>query len=161
MQNSRDAARDLADLRNSMRTAMQTGSDAELCAVLQVAREEMPDALKTLQRALERIIEKESSEEEGPPAEDVAAKFVGSGKEKEKEKKGKETGLVGLLKRTKTMVSAQSGRGSVESGSGSGSDGWNRDTLDREFIECGIDALRRMSSGLDTASSLPSWTITR
>jgi hypothetical protein len=33
-----------------------------------------------------------------------------------------------------------------------------RDTLDREFIEGGIDALRRMSKG---GEMLPSWTITR
>ena len=33
-----------------------------------------------------------------------------------------------------------------------------RDTLDREFIETGIDALRRLS-GAET--TLPSWTITR
>ena len=35
-----------------------------------------------------------------------------------------------------------------------------RDTLDREFIETGIDALRRLS-GAGAASALPSWTITR
>jgi abelson tyrosine-protein kinase 1 len=44
-------------------------------------------------------------------------------------------------------------------GVGSGSDGRPRDTLDREFIESGIDALRRVSNGPDT--SLPSWTITK
>jgi hypothetical protein len=45
------------------------------------------------------------------------------------------------------------------SGSGSGSDGWPRDTLDRELIESGIDALRRISHRPDT--SLPSWMITK
>jgi hypothetical protein len=137
-----------------MRAAMQTGSDAELCAVLQVAREEMPEALKTLQRALEEIVEKESSSEEGKLVEDGAAKSGRNGKDKEKK-----AGLVGLLKRTKTMVSAAE-TASESVGSGGGSDGWSRDTLDREFIESGIDALRRMSAGLDTAS-LPNWTITR
>jgi abelson tyrosine-protein kinase 1 len=39
------------------------------------------------------------------------------------------------------------------SGSGSGSDGRSRDMFDREFIESGIDALRRVSHGPDT--SLP------
>jgi len=133
-----------------MRAAMQTGSDAELCAVLQVAREEMPEALKTLQRALERIVEREREEvrEENDKTIDAS-----EGKEGGKEKQG----FVGLLKRTKTVVSVESG---VSRSTGSGSDGRNRDTLDREFIENGIDALRRMSDGLET-TSLPSWTITR
>jgi len=133
-----------------MRAAMQTGSDAELCAVLQVAREEMPEALKTLQRALERIVEREREE----VREENDKIMEGSeGKEGGKEKQG----FVGLLKRTKTVVSVESG---VSRSTGSGSDGRNRDTLDREFIENGIDALRRMSDGLET-TSLPSWTITR
>ena len=34
-----------------------------------------------------------------------------------------------------------------------------RDTFDREFIESGIDALRRMSDGMER--NLPSWTITK
>lgn len=149
LQNSRDAARDLADLRNSMRVAMQTGNDAELCAVLQVAREEMPEALKTLQRELERIVEREGGV---LTADDVAVKAEGDGKDKEKN-----SGLAGLLKRSKTVASKAS---SASGSGGSGNDGWSRDTLDREFIESGIDALRRMSVGLDTAP-LPSWTITR
>ncbi|KAG6884189.1 hypothetical protein C0993_000531 [Termitomyces sp. T159_Od127] len=41
-------------------------------------------------------------------------------------------------------------------------DSWGPDTLDREFLESGIDALRRMSRGAGIAtSSLPPWTITR
>lgn len=35
----------------------------------------------------------------------------------------------------------------------------SRDTLHREFLESGIDALRRLSRGAEVA--LPSWTITR
>jgi abelson tyrosine-protein kinase 1 len=44
----------------------------------------------------------------------------------------------------------------LPSDSGSGN---SKDTLDREFIETGIDALRRLSKGTDLG--LPSWTITR
>ena len=58
-QNSHDAARDLEDLRCSMRAVMQTGSDVAVVEMMQVPREEMPEAMKTLQRALERIVDKE------------------------------------------------------------------------------------------------------
>jgi hypothetical protein len=37
--------------------ALQTGSDAEMIEVLQVSCEEMPQAMKTLQHALERVVE--------------------------------------------------------------------------------------------------------
>jgi abelson tyrosine-protein kinase 1 len=140
-----------------MRAAMQTGNDAELCAVLQVARDEMPEALKTLQRALERLVEKESREGSGEErtVKEVVMKASESGNGKDKKAR-----LVGMLKRTKTVMSTEtSSSGSKGSTSWSGSDGWSRDTLDREFIENGIDALRRMSGGETT--SLPSWTITR
>ena len=65
------------------------------------------------------------------------------------------------LERRKMFASSESGTvpSLTGSGSGSGSDGRLRDTLDREFIESGIDALRRVSHGPDT--SLPSWTITK
>ena len=38
--------------------------------------------------------------------------------------------------------------------------GHQKDTLHQEFIESGIDALRRMSKGAET-TTLPSWTITK
>jgi abelson tyrosine-protein kinase 1 len=37
-----------------MRAALQTNNDVQMIEVLQVGREEMPEAIKTLQRALER-----------------------------------------------------------------------------------------------------------
>ena len=101
IQNSLDTAMDTADLRQIMRAALQTTSDAEMLEVLEVSRQEMPDAIKTLQRALERVTE---------------------------------------------------GDDEVDSSV-------RRDTLDKEFIESGIDCLRRMSRGIET--SLPSWTITK
>jgi len=90
-----------------MRAALQTGSDADMVCFLQIAREEMLEAIKTLQRALES--------------------------------------------------------GNFENPSGNhGADqlGDQKDTLHQEFIESGIDALRRMSKGAE-ATTLPSWTITK
>jgi hypothetical protein len=49
----------MADLRSLMWSALGTSSDAEMIGVLQVGREEMPEAVKTLQRALERVVERE------------------------------------------------------------------------------------------------------
>ena len=74
-----------------------------------------------------------------------------------------------VLERRKTIASAagrESGTqsnltasASASGGNGSASDERPRDTLDREFIESGIEALRRISNGPDM--SLPSWTITK
>ena len=66
-----------------------------------------------------------------------------------------------MLERRKTIASAASRESGTQSSSTStsASDERPRDTLDREFIESGIDALRRVSNGPDM--SLPSWTITK
>ncbi|KAJ7752716.1 hypothetical protein B0H14DRAFT_3512848 [Mycena olivaceomarginata] len=45
----------MADLCTLLRNALAASSDIEMLAVLQVGCEEMPEALKTLQHALERI----------------------------------------------------------------------------------------------------------
>ncbi|KAI0653255.1 kinase-like domain-containing protein [Cubamyces menziesii] len=52
-ENAHDRARDAADLRQLLCTALKTHDDAEFIRVLQVGRDEMPEAIKTLQRALE------------------------------------------------------------------------------------------------------------
>jgi abelson tyrosine-protein kinase 1 len=134
-QNSHDAARYLEDLRCSMRAAMQTGSDVVVVEMMQVPREEMPEAMKTLQRALERVVERQECAV--GLVEDVSSGADSKGKEKEVE-------------------AAPLDPVAIESGS----DWWMRDTLDQEFIETGIEALRRLSEGLE-AMPLPSWTITR
>jgi abelson tyrosine-protein kinase 1 len=98
--------------------------------VLQIARSEMPEAIKTMQRALEYVVEDGRLEAD-------------------------ESGLA---------LASPSSQGHPEGGglqlsltdSGSSNSG---DTLDREFMETGIDALRRLSKGTDLG--LPSWTITR
>jgi hypothetical protein len=125
-----DAKMDLEDLRCSMRAAMQTGSDVAVVEMMQVPRDEMPEAMKTLQRALERVV--------------VMEECVGDGDGGEMERMG-DLGVCDL------------GDGDGNGGEG---EGCERDTLDREFIETGIEALRRLSEGLE-AMPLPSWTITR
>jgi abelson tyrosine-protein kinase 1 len=146
IQNSLDTAKDTADLRQVMRAALQTTSDAEMLEVLQVGHHEMPDAIKTLQRALEHITERDDDGVEAPPGNGVAIVKVNF---KEVEEPGRPP------KRSRTIYSTDS---SSTSSSGHSLERM-RDTLDREFIESGIDCLRRMSRGNET--TLPSWTITK
>ena len=53
-QNERDMVYNAADLHELIRAAPQRNSDAEMIRVLQVGRDEMFEALKTLQHALEK-----------------------------------------------------------------------------------------------------------
>ena len=145
-QNEQDLAHDTEDLREVMRAALQTGSDVEIIDVLQVSRHEMPEAIKTLQRALECEIEKDQDSEE-TMIEDVevfseeAEPLAASG-----------------LSRSSTSGSSHSTK--LRMGSGASARArTSRDTLDREFLESGIEALTRMSKGTELA--LPSWTITK
>jgi len=94
-----DAQLDLEDLRWLMRDILQTGTDVDLINFLEIVRQDMPEAIKTLQRTLER------------------------------------DSLAGI------------------------SSSSSKDILDREFIETGIGALRRLSSATETP--LPTWTITK
>ncbi|KAG5348561.1 hypothetical protein C0989_009940, partial [Termitomyces sp. Mn162] len=127
-QDAQDQEKDNEDTRALMRAALRAGSDAEMLRVLQIGREEMPEAIKTLQRALER----------------VGGVGLEVGKEEGKKKWGMGKCVSVSTAKTSTGTEASS------------------DTLDREFIESGIDALRRMSRGAGVAtSSLPPWTITR
>ncbi|KAJ7673647.1 hypothetical protein DFH06DRAFT_1444980 [Mycena polygramma] len=54
-QNTLDFEHDTADLRGLLRDALAQSNDVEMLRVLQVGRAEMPEAMKTLQRALERV----------------------------------------------------------------------------------------------------------
>ncbi|KAG7086098.1 hypothetical protein E1B28_003613 [Marasmius oreades] len=231
-QNLSDAALDAQDLRNLMREALATGNDMEMLQVLGVGREEMPEAIKTMQRALETFVEKERQEEDesvlrlkefqnemvggfhaqnpnpNPNPDDVVWKggrpgvtrsssatsrvSVGLAKmarrisvqggvptvreEGDSSSSSGSEGKGGWLKgrngvrRSKTVstqmtgtsTSGDSGVSGVSAGGSGGSSGSKpKDTLDREFMESGIDALRRMSRGAEKELSLPSWTITR
>jgi len=144
-QNEQDLVHDTADLRQVMRTALQTGSDAEMIDVLQVDRHEMPEAIKALQRALEWEVEKERDTEK-TLIEDVE---VFSEEAEPLDPTGLSSSLTSRSSRSKLRTdSGASARARA-----------SRDTLDREFLESGIEALRRMSKG--TKLSLPSWTITK
>lgn len=99
--------------------------------VLQIARSEMPEAIKTLQRALERVVEDGRIE-----AAESAVTLASSSQQHQFE---------GQQPTSSSSDGAECRR--------------SADTLDREFIETGIDALRRLSMGTDLG--LPSWTITR
>ncbi|KAF9462806.1 hypothetical protein BDZ94DRAFT_1260375 [Collybia nuda] len=154
MQNSVDAAHDMADLRGLMRAALSTSSDAEMLHVLQIGKEEMPEALKTLQRALERVNAKAAMSE--PVVGAGAGVVEGDGKVLRRVSVKRVDVGEGSLQHSKTVVSLQDSESSQSAGSG---DSWGRDTLDQEFLETGIEALRRMSNGVET--TLPSWTITR
>ena len=132
-QNAQDRVHDAADLRQLMRSALSTNDDAAMIEVLQIARSEMPEAIKTLQRALERAVEDDQMDTE----ESTAALMFPPSPQREL---GKGNGP------------------SIDSGI-TGASRRSPDTLDREFMETGIDALRRLSQGTDLG--LPSWTITR
>jgi len=151
-QNSLDTARDLTDLRHLMRAALQAGSDAEMVEVLQIKRQEMPDAIKALQRALERLTERDGGTDQ------AIGKGVVVGKVVKRVSLHEQEGQPGL-KRSTTILSLESSSSSGDSTSGTSSETKRRDTLDSEFIESGIDALWRMSHGFTT--TVPSWTITK
>ena len=156
----------MRDLRQLIRAALQTTSDAEMLKVLQIGRQEMPDAIKTLQRALERVVERERTGEgmgmeeslDSPPRGVVLGKVV-------RRVSTKDDGVGGEVNYAEAMLNIESpGASSSSSSSGTAGGGGRggkvmKDTLDREFIESGIDALRRMSRGMET--NLPSWTITK
>ena len=130
-QNVEDRAHDAADLRQLMRTALSAKDDVAMFKVLQIAHSEMPEAIKTLERALERVVEDGQLD-----VEESATALPSS----QVEEAGKANGP------------------SVDPSNTSASQ-FSADTLDREFIETGINALRRLSKGTDLG--LPSWTITR
>lgn len=142
-QNEQDLAHDTEDLRQVMRSALQAGSDAEIIDVLQVSRQEIPEAMKTLQRALEREVEKERDSEQSI-IEDVDV-FSEEAEPLE--------GLSSSQTSASSYNKLRTGSGASSRARASG------DTLDREFLESGIDALRRMSEGVKL--TLPSWTITK
>lgn len=126
-QNAQDRARDMADLYQLMRAALAANDDVAIVEVLQIARSEMPEAIKTLERALERIIE--------------------------------DGQLVTIAPLPPQHQEAGKGSGSFVVPGNTDSSHSSADTLDREFIQTGIGALRRLSKGADLG--LPSWTITR
>lgn len=60
-QNVRDRVRDISDLRSLLQMAVNADNDMDMIKVLQVGRDEMPEAIKALLRALERHIQDEAA----------------------------------------------------------------------------------------------------
>ena len=56
-QNAQDRAYDMADMRQRIRAALAENDDAAMINGLQIARSEMPEAIKTLESALEHAVE--------------------------------------------------------------------------------------------------------
>lgn len=160
VQNEYDFAHDAAYLRQLMSSALATNDDMEMIRVLQVSKEEMPEALKALQRALEAEVDKERDELAAFEGESVGSV------------QGIVDGIVGSrasvqgpggAERKDTFDSSHS-RTSTASQATSSHTHSSKDTLHREFLESGIDTLRRLSlsTGMTPSSlSLPPWTITR
>jgi abelson tyrosine-protein kinase 1 len=129
VQNAQDRACDMADLHKLMRAALAAKDDVAMFEVFQIARNDMPEAIKTLERTLKRDVHDEELD-----AEEI----------------------------TMALPSSQEAPGRVngpplDPGNASANHS-SANTLDREFIVTGIEALRRLSKGADLG--LPSWTIT-
>ena len=149
-QNDRDAIRDAIDLRQLMRTMVHTDSDAGVLSILGIGRDEMPEACKTLQRLLEKEVERGCPEDEAAVFVPVTAANVPQVIQSNPD---------ALEYSSMPAHTARSyTNSSVASSAATGRSRMPWDTLDREFIETGIDALRRLS---DQELALPSWTITR
>lgn len=159
-QNERDMVYDAADLRQLMRTALQANNDLEMIKILQVGRDEMPEAIKTLQRALEKEVEREREREEAEAKAEEEAVLVEAATAAAQAAKVNTVVIAGAtLSRSATVASRASETSeSTTASSSRRTTAAPRDTLDREFIETGIDALRRLSGA---EVRLPSWTITR
>jgi abelson tyrosine-protein kinase 1 len=66
-QNAQDRAHDMADLHRHMLTALAANDDIAMIEALQIMRSEMPDAIRTLERALEHLFEgSELDAQDGP-----------------------------------------------------------------------------------------------
>ncbi|KAF8584749.1 hypothetical protein K439DRAFT_1653139 [Ramaria rubella] len=160
-QAAHDSASDVADLYAAMRGALRMGSDVAILDVLQINRGEIQDAMKTLQRALE-----EPRVAVGPGAQAKAFPAI------EGPKAAEGLGLTTVVDPA-TPSSSSSGSQYVWAPT-AGAQAWGATptstpaawdpeqdaAFHREFLESGLDALRRLSNS-GGGESLPPWTITR
>ncbi|KAF8264995.1 kinase-like domain-containing protein [Lactarius quietus] len=118
--NAEDRANDMADLHQLMLSRLTANDDVAMVEVFQITRSDIPEAIKTLERALERVVQDGRLDAgEGTAALPFPQQETGEGH----------------------GVSVDPGN-TVASHS-------RVDLLDREFIETGIDALQRLSDGAD------------
>lgn len=143
-QNASDQARDTENLRQLMRLALHTTRDADILDILQIKRQDMPEAIKSLQRALERVTERDRERQS-------SIALTSKPTPVSRRSSMKDGKAIASQQRSGTIDSSSSAASFAAVG--------KEDTLDREFLESGIEALVRMSRGVDT--NLPSWTITK
>ena len=163
------AAHDAAYLRRLLTSALATNDDMQMIKVLQVSREEMPEALKALQRALEVEVDKEHeglAVIEEASVDSTQGILDGVSGVKGKGRATRQNTYDSSHSRTSTASksSASRSRTSTASKASTMLSHASRDTLDREFLESGIETLRRLSLRAGqpaSALSLPPWTITR
>ncbi|KDQ11798.1 hypothetical protein BOTBODRAFT_35049 [Botryobasidium botryosum FD-172 SS1] len=129
---------DTTDMRAMLRAALT--SDAKLIDTLQVERHELPEAIKTFQRALEAL-------------EWERDRHAGAGGGESGVGLGLETGLGAGA----GVGGEREGAGRRERGAGWGDE--DDELLHHEFLEEGVGAMRRLSG--ERQEAVPIWTITR
>ncbi|KAL1669009.1 hypothetical protein GGF50DRAFT_45197 [Schizophyllum commune] len=144
-ENAEDTRRDVADLRGVMRKAMEIPNDAALMRVLEVDGAEIPEAVRALQRALEGALRKVEGEKAGLSRDGSLAEKGGAASRRQSKRRSGDD--YAEEEQDPDPYAAH-------------------DMLDREFMESGIDAMRRMSrpggqSSMLQPWDLPDWTITR
>ncbi|KAL7283881.1 hypothetical protein ACG7TL_001152 [Trametes sanguinea] len=140
-QNEDDMLRDADELRARMRAALLAPTDMEMIQILQVGRDEMPEAIRTLQR----VYDGKTSRRASAIMDDTARKLPAIQEDVVSETPQaphvvRPVGEQSDVLRSPAPLLSQP-----------------TDNLDQKFIETGLSALRRMS----TDAVLPSWTITR
>ncbi|KAI9060350.1 kinase-like protein [Trametes sanguinea] len=128
-----DFARDTADLRRLLQDALRAPNDVEMLQILQVGKNEMPEAIVALQRALGggRDAEADPLVTSHQNVDDEDASVVASERPDRRDTPS-----------TAAIVDSMAGL---------------PDEVEKEFMVAGISALKRMSANV----VLPSWTITR
>ncbi|TFY54870.1 hypothetical protein EVG20_g9534 [Dentipellis fragilis] len=130
-QNEQDRIQDLTHLRQLLRAAVQTNDDLSMVEILQIGRDEMPEAMNALERTLQGFIS--SSAEDDHVSRD-------------ERRRDRLLARIGLRRETERNTSSPMPAA---------------EDIDREFMQSGVETLRRLTLQQGEAPELPSWTITR
>ena len=115
-QNAQDRAREAADLRQLMRTALAAKDDVTMLEILNITNSEIPEAIQTLERALERVVVEGQLD-----AEELTTPLPSS-----------------------QVEDPGQGDGPSVDPNNTGANQCSADSLDRQFLEKSIGALRRL-----------------
>jgi hypothetical protein len=167
-QAARDSALDLADLYAAMRTALRRG-DSAMLEVLQVNRSEIQEAIKTLQRALEDPCVAPAGtrghiEPEGTTHARTQGRVQGLGLQIGPDASPPQVLSPAPTTSPEAVAPQWSPAPTSAQSATSVATVWDPEqdsVFHREFLESGLDALRRLSGPRDEEESLPPWTITR